>query len=165
MSVNEKIKKCLQEGKGGGERHKGVRAILLNKELIDRHVNKAVHNLKAMLFFQEHGFGDWAISAGFYTLYHLLLALLAKEGLESRNQSCTFAFIEKMIEEGKVSLTKEELREIYDTEINLEESTTFLDLRERYQYNTLTEMEREEWEEFKTRIKQLFDKLRRDVES
>jgi len=42
----------------------------------------------------------------------LLLALLVKEGLESRNQSCTFAFIEKIIEKGKVSLTKEELRKI-----------------------------------------------------
>ncbi|MEK6951331.1 MAG: hypothetical protein AABX13_06435, partial [Nanoarchaeota archaeon] len=87
-----------------------------------------------------------------------------KERLESRNQSCTFAFTEKMIEEGKVSLTKEELREIYNADINLEESTTFLDLRERYQYNTITEMEQEEWEEFKIRVKGLFDKLRRDIE-
>ncbi len=69
-----------------------------------------------------------------------------------------------MIEEGKVSLTKEELREIYNADINLEESTTFLDLRERYQYNTITEMEQEEWEEFKIRVKGLFDKLRRDIE-
>ena len=164
MPVDEKIHKCLKEGDKGEQRHKGIRKISADENMIAGHIRKAIHNMKAMLFFKENGFGDWAISAGFYVLYHLLLALLVKEGFESRNQSCTFALVEKMIEEGKISLTKQELEYIYNSEIDLNHSTTVLDLRERYQYSTQTETEEQEWQEFKSKIKALFDKIRKDIE-
>ncbi len=164
MSVNEKIHKCLKEGDKGEQRHKGIRKISADENKIADHIRKAIHNMEAMLFFKEHGFGDWAISAGFYVLYHLLLALLVKEGFESKNQSCTFALVEKMIEERKISLTKKELEYIYNSEIDLEQSTTILDLREKYQYSTQTETEEQEWQEFKSKIKTLFDKIRKDIE-
>ncbi len=164
MSVDKKIKKCIQEGERGGERHKGLRKIAPDMEKITKHIDKAIHNFKAMTFFKEHGYSDWSVSAGFYALYHLLLAILAKEGYESRNQSCTFAFIEKMIEEGKLSIAMEELKEIYDTDIDLGQSDTIIDLRERYQYLTKTQMEEQEFNALKSRVKYLFDKLRNDIE-
>lgn len=164
MSVNDKINKCIKEGEKGTQRHKGIRKISPDQNRTTEHIKKAIHNMEAMLFFKEHGFGDWAISAGFYVPYHLLLALLFKEGYESRNQSCTFALIEKMIEEGKISLTKKELEYIYNSEIDLEHSTTILDLREKYQYSTKTETEEQEWQEFRLKIKTLFDKIRKDIE-
>ena len=97
MSIKDKISKCLKEGKKG-ERHKGLKKIDISGEDIKGYLNKAVHNFKAMTEFQKIGFSDWSASAAFYCLYHCLLALLTKEGLESRNQSCTFAYIEDMIE-------------------------------------------------------------------
>ena len=76
-----------------------------------------MHNFKAMSAFQKIGFSDWSASAAFYCSYHCLLALIAKEGYESRNQSCTFAYVEGMIDNKKISLTKEELKEIFDKDV------------------------------------------------
>ena len=104
--MQSKIEKCLKSGLVG-ERHKGLRKIEPSEERIIGHISKAMHNYKAMIFFQRNGFSDWSASAAFYCLYHSLLALIAKEGYESRNQSCTFALVEQMIENGKVSLTKD----------------------------------------------------------
>ena len=88
MSIQDKLKKCLKEGEKG-ERHKGLRKIEVSEEKIKGHLNKAIHNFKAMTSFQKTGFSDWSASAAFYCLYHCLLALIAKEGYESRNQICT----------------------------------------------------------------------------
>ena len=88
MSIKDKLVKCLEEGEKGG-RHKGLRKIEISDARIKGHLEKAVHNFKAMISFQKNGFSDWSASASFYCLYHCLLSLLAKEGYESRNQSCT----------------------------------------------------------------------------
>lgn len=166
MSVKEKVEKCLKEGERGGERHKGIKKVLPDGEKVANHVKKAAHNLEAMSVFKEHGFSDWSASAGFYALYHLLLALLAKEGYESRNQNCTFALAEQMIDERKMSLTKEELKDIFDKDVtmDLEHSDKILDIREKCQYSTITVLEQEEFLALKARVKELFDKLRNEVE-
>ena len=163
MSIKDKLKKCLKEGEKGG-RHKGIRAIEKSEEKINGHLGKSIHNLKAMDYFQKGGFSDWSASASFYCLYHCLLALLAKEGYESRNQNCTFAFIESNIE--KFSISLDELREIFDKDVteDLEHSNKILDIRENMQYSTKTALEEEEYIRLKERTKRLFDKLRRDIE-
>lgn len=165
MSDERKLKECLKEG-GIGERHKGLKKVPINKDMINGHLDKAIHNFKAMTSFQKIGFSDWSASAAFYTLYHCLLAITAKEGYESRNQSCTFALIEDMIEKGKVSLTKSDLKEIFDKDVttDLEYSNKILDLRENWQYSTKTSLEEEEFLELKERVKKLFDKMRKDIE-
>lgn len=161
----DKLKDCLKEGKIG-ERHKGLRVIEISEENISGHIKKAVHNFNAMEFFYKNGFSDWSASASFYCLYHCLLALIAKKGFESRNQSCTFALIDKMIDNNDISLTKEELREIYDRDVteDLQHSNKILDIRERMQYSIKTSMEEDEFLALKDRTKFLFDKLRNDVE-
>jgi len=166
MSVKEKLNKCFKEGEKAGERHKGLKKIEINKEKINDHIKKAVHNYKAMTEFQKIGFSDWSASAGFYCLYHLLLALIAKHGYESRNQSCTFAFVEDLIDKKEVSITKEDLKEIFDRDIteDLEHSNKLLDMRENWQYSTKTYLEVEEFIDLKKRVKELFDKLRNEIE-
>lgn len=126
-----------------------------------------MHNFKAMSAFQKMGFSDWSASAAFYCLYHCLLALIAKEGYESRNQSCTFAYVEDMIDNKKISLTKEELKEIFDKDVteDLAHSKMILDIRENMQYSIKTAMEDEEFMELKERTKELFDKVRKDIET
>ncbi len=121
----DKLGKCLAEGKKGGERHQGIIKIKPNPEGAKEHLAKALHNFQAMADFQDLDYSDWAASAAFYTLYHGLLAILAQNGYESRNQSCTFALIEDMIAKGEVkTLTTANIREIFDKETkeNLEHS-------------------------------------------
>ncbi|MBI2129434.1 HEPN domain-containing protein [Candidatus Woesearchaeota archaeon] len=165
MPAKDKLNECFKEGQKG-ERHKGLKAIELSEERMKGHLNKAMHNFKAMISLQKTGFSDWSASASFYCLYHGLLALLAKEGYESRNQSCTFALIEDMIERGAISLAKEDLKEIFDADVtqDLEHSNKILDIRENMQYSIKTALEQEEFLELKERTKRLFDKIRRNIE-
>ena len=163
MSMKDKIKACLKEGEKG-ERHKGLRKIEKSEELAKQHLDKAIHNFKAMISFQKTGFSDWSASASFYCLYHCLLALLAKEGYESRNQSCTFALIEDFIDKYEINL--EDLKEIFDKDVteDLQHSSKILDIRENMQYSVKTALEDKEFIELKEMTKKIFDKLRKDIE-
>jgi uncharacterized protein (UPF0332 family) len=165
MDTKNRLKSCFKEGEKG-ERHKGLRKIQISQETINGHVNKAIHNFNAMDTFYRAGYSDWSASASFYSLYHLLLALLSKKGLESRNQNCTFAVIEDMTDKGEISLTKEELKEIFDKDVteDLQQSNKILDIRENMQYSVKTALKEQEFLSLKERTKFLFDKLRREVE-
>ena len=161
MQLKNKINECFKEGDRGGERHKGLKKIEFDKSLIDEHLKKARHNLNAVTEFKNIGYSDWSASASFYSLYHCLLALLVKFGYQSRNQTCTFAFIEDLINQGKISLKLEELKEIFDRDIteNLAHSEKILDIRENMQYSFKTSMENEEFDKLLERTKLLFDKI------
>jgi uncharacterized protein (UPF0332 family) len=163
--MKDKVKDCFKSGEKG-ERHKGLRRIESNEDLIAGHLKKAIHNFNAIDDFNKIGYSDWSASASFYCLYHCLLAILAKENIESRNQTCTFAFIEKMIENNQLSLTKEELNEIFDKDVseNLIHSEKILDIRENMQYSIKTSLEQKEFSLLKQRTKELFDKLRIEIE-
>ena len=168
MPQNNKLTKCLDEGKKGGERHQGLRKTNPSKEEAGGHLAKALHNFQAMTDFHELQYSDWAASAAFYTLYHGLLAILAKQGYESRNQSCTFALVEHLIAKGEVKhLTAADVKEIFDKETteNLEHSTKILDIRERMQYSTQTSLAEEEFKFLKARTKELLDKIRLELEN
>ncbi len=166
MQLKNKLNKCFKEGERGGERHKGLKKIGLNEDLIDEHLKKAGHNLKAVIEFKNIGYSDWSASASFYALYHCLLALLLKFGYQSRNQTCTFAFVEDLIAQEKISLKLEELKEIFDKDVteNLAHSEKILDIRENMQYSSKTSMEKEEFNKLLERTKLLFDKIRREIE-
>jgi uncharacterized protein (UPF0332 family) len=165
MNTKDKLKDCLKEGEKN-ERHKGLRETTSSEDIIKGHIKKAIHNFEAMDNFHKSGFSDWSASASFYTLYHCLLALLNKKGFESRNQSCTFVLIEDMIDKNEISLTKEELKEIFDKDItnNLAHSNKILDIRENMQYSIKTSLEEKEFIELRKRTKILFDKLRKEIE-
>ena len=167
MSLRDRLNKCFKEGERGGERHKGLRKIELNKELIDKHLEKAAHNLNAVTDFKNIGYSDWSASASFYALYHCLLALIIKFGYQSRNQSCTFAFVEDLINKGKVSLKIEDLKEIFDKDVteDLAHSEKILDIRETMQYSFETSLNDEEFNKLMSRTKILFDKMRKDIEN
>jgi len=165
MTVKEKLNKCFKEGESSG-RHKGLKRIEVSEGKINGHLIKANKNFFAIEDFKKIGHSDWSPSAAFYSIYHLLLALLAKHRIESRNQSCTFAFIEDLIDKGEVELTKNDLKEIFDKEVeeNIEQSDKILDLREIAQYSTKTNMEDREFEHMKNRTKMLFDKIKKEIE-
>lgn len=166
MPLKDKLRKCLKEGKTGGERHKGLKKIGVNKELIDKHIEKAAHNFDAIIDFKNMGYSDWSASAAFYALYHCLLALILKFGYQSRNQNCTFIFIEDLINKGKISLKIEDLKEIFDKDVteDLAHSEKILDIRETMQYSFKTSLNDEEFNKLLNRTKLLFDKLRKEIE-
>ncbi len=120
-----------------------------------------------MTDFHDLHYSDWAASAAFYALYHSLLAILAKQGYESRNQSCTFALAEHLIEKEEISyMTPSDVKEIFDKEAteSLENSKKILDIRERMQYSTQTSLAEEEFRLLKARTKELLDKIRLELE-
>ena len=167
MSVEDKLQKCLKEGEKNSERHKGLRKISPNREIAKGHLSKAIKNFSAITDFHDSKHSDWSASAAFYALYHGLLSILALEGFESRNQSCTFAIVEEFIQKGKMKeLTVKDLKEIFDNEVKdkLEHSHKILDIREEMQYSTKTDLAEQEFQHLKQRTKELFDKIRREIE-
>ncbi|MBU2637597.1 MAG: HEPN domain-containing protein [Nanoarchaeota archaeon] len=163
----DKLKKCLDEGKKGGERHKGLRKIPSDNAEANSHIAKALHNFSAINDFHDMGYSDWSASAAFYTLYHGLLALLAQKGYESRNQACTFALIEEMIGKGEIKhITMADIKEIYDKDVteDIAHSSKLLDIREKMQYSTSTSLAEEEFKALKERTKELMDKIRLELE-
>lgn len=164
----DKLKKCFDEGKKAGERHNGLRKIPPNNEIAQEHMAKALHNFKAMSSFRNTGFSDWSASSAFYALYHGLLAILSKKGFESRNQSCTFALVEDFIRKGELEhLTISDIREIFDKNIadDLAHSSKILDIREKMQYSTKTQLADEEFQFLKKRTRELLDKIRIELEN
>lgn len=95
--LENKLEWCIKKAKNESEKHRGLKEVKPNMEKSERHINKASHNLKAMLYLIKGGFPDWAINASFYVRYHCLLAILVKHGYESRNQECTFIAVEHLI--------------------------------------------------------------------
>lgn len=137
--ASNKLKYCINKSKTEGVKHRGIRVVEPDMVRAGKHITKAQHNLKAMLYLIKGNMLDWAISASFYSMYHCCLAILAKFGYESRNQDCTFAAIETLIEEKKISLPIEKLRRISlpDRRETLD-SDEVIELREDAQYGTET---------------------------
>ncbi|MBL7169794.1 MAG: hypothetical protein ISS48_02150 [Candidatus Aenigmarchaeota archaeon] len=82
--TKNKFNWCLKKGKG--KYHKGLKKVETDEMESKKYIEKALHNLKAMNYNIKGGFTDWAVNAGFYTMYHSFLAILSELGYESRNQ-------------------------------------------------------------------------------
>ena len=89
--LENKLEDYFKKAKGESKKHRGLKEVETDMEKVHKHISKASHNLKAMLYFIKGNFPDWAISASFYARYHCLLAILAKCGYKSRNQECTYS--------------------------------------------------------------------------
>lgn len=132
-----KAKKEIEECKKLGKRlkHRGLLKSAPEIEEAKKHLAKAEHNLKAITHFKETGFSDWSMSAGFYVIYHCFLAIAAKFGYESGNQTCTISLMRLLKEESKIDLDEKyiELLEYEEME-DVTEEDSVIDLRENYTY-------------------------------
>lgn len=157
-----KAEKELQEGK----KHRGLVQGEADLGKAREYLAKAERNLKATLYFHRGGFTDWCSSSLFYTMYHCFLALLAKQGYESRNQECTFALIANFIEEKKIPLDREDLEKVSALDIKgtQESPETAVSLREEYQYSTKVSLENKEYQELLQLAKRIIDKTKEIVE-
>ena len=146
-----KLEWCLKKAEKEGRKHRGLKKIKPSKEEAEKHLEKAEHNIKVMRYLGEGKFYDWVIPVAFYTHYHCLLAILQKFGYESRNQECTFAVIEELIEKKKIDMKKEELSKIFKNDNGGElEILDMVHLREQYQYGTETLFEEKRINEMQT---------------
>ena len=64
-----------------------------DSKLAQEHVKKSEYNAEVMKLLEKAGKYDWALNVGFYTIYHCFLAILAKYGYESKNQSCSITLL------------------------------------------------------------------------
>ena len=137
--AKNKLKWCLRKAEKELEKdnkHRGLIKKSPNIELAKKHIAKAEHYLKATTFLKDD-FSDISASTAFYCMYQCLLAIALKQGYESRNQECTFALIEDLIEENKIDFNIELLEKI--SSLNPSENTehfTSIEIREQYQYGT-----------------------------
>ncbi len=130
--AKKEIEECEKQGKR--PKHRGL--LKGDPDLIEakKHLAKAEHNFEGVTRFTEIGFSDWSISAGFYCLYHCFLAIAAKFGYESANQTCTVSLLRFLKETDKITLDEKfiellEYKEGADTR-----GDTVIDLREDYTY-------------------------------
>ena len=157
-NTDRKFHWCLKKGKTGGRKHHGLKKIKSAPEEANNHVQKALHNLEAVDYNIKGGFGDWAISASFYAMYHSLLAILYKLGYDSRNQECTINTIEHFMKTGRIRLDPKYIAMIRRTdELMGSDAKT---LREEFQYGTKVEVEDEILEKIKNNAKEFVEASR-----
>ncbi len=118
-----KAKKEVEECRNLGKRPKHRGLLKTNPDIDEarNHLEKAEHNLSGITKFKEIGFSDWSMSAGFYCVYHCFLAIAAKFGYESANQTCTISLMRHLNETSKIRLD-ERFIELLEHE-ELEESS------------------------------------------
>jgi len=76
------------------------------KELIEGHLEKADHNLKAADYNLKGDFNDWAVVSSYYAIYHASLALCALKGYSTKDYNATLLIL---------------IKEFYLNELNKEE--------------------------------------------
>ena len=145
------VKWCLNKARAEiakGEAHRGLVKIKPDKELALDYIKKAEHNLDAFLYNKDGGFYDWTISIGFYVMYHCCLAVISKFGYESRNQECTLALIESLIEDKKLDEDfVKYLEAIKSAAKDKKEEEQIQKMREKYQYTPIIDIDIQKVEE------------------
>lgn len=162
--VDKKLKWCIGKAEKEGEDHRGLKVIKPDIESAKKHIGKANHNLKAMIYLIKGNFPDWAVNASFYAMYHCLLGILGKYGYESRNQECTFTAIEHLIEHKKIGLDINKLRSIAKFDSSNLEGNEIIKLREEFQYSTRTDADSELMKKLLRETKEFIDAAREDIE-
>ena len=139
--IENKLRWCIKKAEKEGVKHRGLKKVEPDIEKANSHISKAQHNLKVMIYLIEGNFLDWAVSASFYSMYHCLLAILAKFGYESRNQECTLTAVEHLINNKMIEIDINWLKKIAAFDIEQKEEKDILTLREDFQYGTITVLE------------------------
>src|SRR3989344_7042131 len=155
-----KARKEVEDCKNNGKRskHRGLLKISQNSILAKNHIVKAEHNLEGIGRFNEIGFSDWSMSAGFYCIYHCFLAIASKFGYESSNQTCTISLMRFLKETNKIQLEDKFIGLLESEEINDLKEHSIIDLRESYTYGVQVSIkDGSKLDELKKTCKELID--------
>lgn len=120
----KKAEKEIEECKKLNKRpkHRGLLKINPDLEEAKEHIEKAIHDLE--------------VTEYFYSMYHCFLAIAAKFGYESNNQTCTIALIEYLKKEGMINLDNQFIEMFKYKEDKEEKKDSIIEMREDYTYNT-----------------------------
>jgi len=136
---------------------KRMKKINSNIQLSQEHIKKAKHNLMAADYNIKGGFSDWAISQGYYALYHSLLSILFMKGFESKNHECTINTIEYLIDKREINLEKKDIAFIRTAEQMTNKDAK--SLREEFQYGTKTKVNKVLLLDFIKKSKEIVEKI------
>ena len=143
------VKWCLNKAKKELEKdqkHRGLIQIKPDDKLAQDFIAKAEHNLEVFMVNKEHRFYDWTINIGFYVMYHCCLAIITKFGYETRNQECTLALIESLVEDKKIDEDFKRYIEAIKSSTK-EEEKQIMPMREAYQYTPIIDIDVKKVEE------------------
>lgn len=166
--LKEKVEWCLKKAekelKEEGK-HRGLVRTVPDIGKARGHIEKAEHNLKLMVSLKDSEFSDWCGSAAFYSMYHSLLAILAKLGYETGNQECTFALVASLVEDGIITFDTTLLENIAKIDPKRQvERETITEIREQYQYGTKLSIEDKTYEELLDAVKRILGEPKRIIE-
>jgi uncharacterized protein (UPF0332 family) len=140
----KKLEWCLEKGKSGGNKHRGLKKREPDAAESKTYLRKAEHNLDFADAVRRLGmYDDWVFPAAFYAMYHACLAILDFFGYESRNQECTFAALEELIKEGKISISEDDMSALRQAGERTSGVNDIRTLREDFQYGTKTKADKE----------------------
>ena len=155
-----KAKKEIEECKKLGKRPKHRGLLKTNSDIDEakKHLAKAEHDFDGITKFREIGFSDWSMSAGFYCIYHNFLAIAAKFGYESSNQTCTIALMRFLKETGKINLDEKFIEALEYGEMEESKENSVIEWREDYTYGVqITVKDEAKINELKKICKELVD--------
>ena len=103
-------------------------------DLAQKYLKKSEYNYGVLQTLEKLKIYDWALNVGFYAIYHCFLAILAKYGYTSRNQTCTITTLLTLINEKKLNLDKDLITQ-FDT-LDAEKNITHPTIRESRELST-----------------------------
>jgi len=137
------------------------------KELVEGHLQKAMHNLKFVKSTIElEEFNDWAVVSAYYAIYHAALALCALKGYATKDHNATLLVLIR--EFYKKDLNEEEIGLIGDTTLQKEEVLHYVEAktkRHNASYSTQVDFEKSHVEFLRLKAISFVSKARDIVEN
>lgn len=131
-----------------------------NKKFALDHMKKSEYNAEVMKELDGLKRYDWALNVGFYSIYHCFLAILAKYGFESKNQSCSITALLKLIDDKKLEFNRDLVLQFDTLESNKEATRlTVRESREISTYGIRTDVDDGDLD----KIKELIKKVQRET--
>ena len=119
-------------------------------------MKKSEYNAEVMKDLEKLKRYDWALNVGFYSIYHCFLAILAKYGYESKNQSCSITALLTLIDEKKIEFDKDLVLQFDTLEVDKEATkSTVRESREISTYGVKTDIDTGELDKVKELIKKV----------
>ena len=123
--------------------------------ILEKHKNKTE-------IFKEEEYYDWIINIYYYAVYHAALALLSKEGYNSKNHSATLCFLIYHHYHSQKALDEEDV-ELVASSLNKEDIETIgtsKELREKACYDIHKSFEKELTNQIKEQAINLINKIK-----
>ena len=140
--AEKEIEECKKLGKR--PKHRGLLKINQNREEADNHLKKSEENLNFAASLDSDKYGYKIVESVFYCMYHCFLAIAAKFGYETGNQTCTIALVEYLKEENKIDLDQKFIEFMkYKDEQTDQKHPSIIEMREDYTYSAKISVEKE----------------------